>query len=80
MKTAVSLPDDIFKEADRTAKQLGISRSELYARALEAYLAKHRAAEITATLDRVYAEDAGRTDTVLAALQYGALAEDEDDW
>jgi len=80
VKTAVSLPDGIFKEADRTAKRLGISRSELYARALEAFLAKQRAAEITEALDRVYADEAGETDTVLAALQYGALAEDEDDW
>ncbi len=38
MKTAVSLPDDLFHEADATARGLGISRSELYSTALRAYL------------------------------------------
>lgn len=38
MKTAVSLPDELFHEADATARGLGISRSELYSTALRAYL------------------------------------------
>lgn len=38
MKTAISLPDSIFKEAESLTKKLGVSRSELYTKALKAYL------------------------------------------
>ena len=42
MKTAISLPDDLFSEADLLAKSLGKSRSRLVAEALAEYVAKHR--------------------------------------
>jgi predicted DNA-binding protein len=63
MKTAVSLPDDLFTRAERTARRLGRTRSRLYAEALEAYLAglDDRADQVTAALDRVYAEDEAPT-------------------
>lgn len=54
MKTAISLPDPLFAEADAVATRLGISRSELYATALAEYLAKFRDAQITAKLNAVY--------------------------
>jgi len=38
MKTAISLPDPVFNQAEALAQQLGLSRSELYTRALQAYL------------------------------------------
>lgn len=38
MKTAISLPDETFRRVDRAAKQLGVSRSELFARAAENWL------------------------------------------
>jgi metal-responsive CopG/Arc/MetJ family transcriptional regulator len=39
MKTAISLPDDTFRRVDRAARQLGVSRSEFFARAAESWLA-----------------------------------------
>lgn len=54
MKTAVSIPDPIFVAADELAARLGISRSELYARALERELAAEDDQQITARLDAVY--------------------------
>jgi len=42
MKTAISLPDSVFDEAEALAQQLGLSRSELYTKALRAYLKKDR--------------------------------------
>lgn len=57
MKTAVSIPDDLFASADELADRLGVSRSELYARAVEEYLAKHRHADVTAQLNAVYGGD-----------------------
>ncbi|MEZ4424831.1 MAG: ribbon-helix-helix protein, CopG family [Gemmatimonadota bacterium] len=57
MKTAISLPDDLFESADALADRLGVSRSELYARAMAEYLAKHRAEGVTDQLNRVYMDE-----------------------
>jgi metal-responsive CopG/Arc/MetJ family transcriptional regulator len=69
MKTAISIADKLFREADTAAKQLGISRSELYATALSEYLARRNALEITARLDQVYGSADGRLDASVAASQ-----------
>lgn len=53
MKTAVSLPDALFHEADRHARRTGTSRSHLYAAALAEYLARHAPEEVTDAMDRV---------------------------
>jgi len=55
MKTAISLPDKLFQEADRFAERVGLSRSELYATAIAEYLARRNDAVVTARLDAVYA-------------------------
>ena len=52
MKTAVSLPDELFQRADQLAKRLEVSRSELYSRALREYLARHAPDEVTESLNR----------------------------
>ena len=58
MKTAVSIPDELFSAADSLARRLGMSRSRLFATALAEYLAKHRAAKVTERLNAVYASEA----------------------
>jgi hypothetical protein len=55
MKTAISLPDKLFQEADEFAARAGLSRSELYATAVAEYLARRNDAVVTARLDAVYA-------------------------
>jgi hypothetical protein len=55
MKTAVSIPDDVFEVAERLAARLGLNRSELYTRALECLLAGEDGDDVTARLDRLYA-------------------------
>jgi metal-responsive CopG/Arc/MetJ family transcriptional regulator len=67
MKTAVSIPDDLFEEAERLARRSNISRSELYANALRELLVHDR--EITNTLDRVYADEPIDPAVVSAARQ-----------
>ena len=52
MKTAVSIPDDVFNEAEELAKRSRISRSELYANALRALLLEDQG--VTESLDRIY--------------------------
>ncbi len=74
MKTAISLPDALFTTGDRLAKRIGISRSELYARALTEFVAKHRGSDVTRRLDAVYAEEESRLDPALILAQLEALA------
>jgi metal-responsive CopG/Arc/MetJ family transcriptional regulator len=75
MKTAISLPDPLFEEADRVARKRGISRSELYALALDEHLAKTRSDEIRESYDRVYGEEETEEDRALArAVRAAALA------
>jgi metal-responsive CopG/Arc/MetJ family transcriptional regulator len=73
MKTAISLPDQLFRSGNALAKRLGVSRSELYARALAEYLAKHRTEQITQRLNSVFATENSALDPVLAAAQARAL-------
>jgi metal-responsive CopG/Arc/MetJ family transcriptional regulator len=54
MKTAVSIPDRIFASAEKLAERLGVSRSELYARALAGLVEKHREDLVTSQLNEVY--------------------------
>ena len=56
MKTAISLPDSLFRQADEMASELSIPRSRLVALALEEFIRKHRQQEVTARLDAVYGD------------------------
>jgi predicted transcriptional regulator len=75
MKTAISLPDPIFHSAERLAARLGISRSELYRRAIETLLERHDQSTITSQLDAVYGtgETNPGLDPDLAVLQSQAI-------
>ena len=52
MKTAISLPDPLFKEAEAAAKDLGLSRSKLIQTALEDFLKRRREVDLTAEVNR----------------------------
>ena len=56
VKTAISIPAPVFREAESAARRLKVSRSELYRLALEAFLSGHRASEVTASYDEAFAE------------------------
>lgn len=56
MKTAVSVPDAIFKQAERLAKRTRMSRSRLFSEALREYVARHAPEEVTEAMDRVCTE------------------------
>ena len=77
MKTAISLPDDLFAEADSLARSLGKSRSGLVAEALAEYVAKHRYAEVTQRLNAVYAVEDGHLDPDLVEAARRTLATNE---
>ena len=67
MKTAVSIPDDVFEDAERLASKLQTSRSKLYARALAEFVARHDDNRVTALMDEAVREAGGQRDTVVAA-------------
>ena len=67
MKTAVSIPHDIFERAERLASQERRSRSDVYAAALDEYLARHAREEVTDTMNRVCDEVGDTDDAFLAA-------------
>ena len=57
MKTAISLSDIVFFEAEETAQNMGISRSALYLNALTDYIKKNNRKYITQKLNEVYSDD-----------------------
>ena len=56
MKTAVSIPDEVFEEAERLARRMKRSRSEVYSRALAEYVARHASDRVTEAMNRTLAE------------------------
>lgn len=76
MKTAVSIPDPLYLEAERIAKRLCLTRSALYARALERFIDESRSDHVTAALDEVYAGERKRDAFLDQAA--AAVLKDED--
>ncbi len=74
MKTAVSIPDPIFVAADELAERLGVSRSELYARALTMAIEAEHDDELTARLNSVYEDVDSQLDPGVKRAQRRRLA------
>lgn len=77
MKTAVSIPDAVFAEAERLARRTNKSRSQLVSDALREYVARHAPDQVTETMDRVCAEAGQETDSFVAAATRRILARSE---
>ncbi len=82
MKTAISIPDELFGAAEQAAKRLGLSRSELYRKALRRFLAQHDDRAVTEALNEVYSAEFEPArlglDPELARLQAASL--DREEW
>ena len=77
VKTAISLPDDVFEAAEDLARKLGVSRSRLYSRAVAEYVTQQTESDVTERLDAVYAEVDSQLDPVLERLQLLSVGSDE---
>ncbi len=82
MKTAISIPDPLFKQVERLRKKLRISRSELFARAAERFIAELNQPDVRTMSDHEITEALNRSldeeqavDPVLGALQQRAARE-----
>lgn len=73
MKTAISIPDDIFEEAERLATDLKTSRSQLYSRALQEFVARHAPDRITEAMNRVVDEVGSEIDKFSQRAAYRVL-------
>lgn len=78
MKIAVSVPDDVFEEAERLARRMKRSRSEVYSRALTEYVARHAPDRVTEAMDRVLAEIGEPADEFVRAASHRVLK--RSDW
>lgn len=77
VKTAISIPDDVFRSAERYAKKLGLSRSELFTRAVQRFIEQHEAQEVRASYDRAFGADAGDAEDFARTAAQRTLAEVE---
>jgi metal-responsive CopG/Arc/MetJ family transcriptional regulator len=73
VKTAISLPDDLFQRAEATARRLRVSRSQLYSTAITEYLERRRSEGITQRLDEVYSDRAAELEPALLRAQLESL-------
>ena len=76
MKTAISIPDEVFDVAEKLARRQGVSRSRLFSDALREYVARHAPDEITDAMNRVVA-DIGESgaDFAMAAARHVLIDE-----
>ena len=78
MKTAISIPDPLFARADKLAREFHISRSELYARAIERFVATYDEAATRSALAEVYGTEDSSLPEPLMAAQAEVLSEWEE--
>ncbi len=78
MKTAISIPDDVFSQAERFAHQRKITRSALFTVAVDEYIHHHREDDVTRRLNKVYASAGSALDPVFDQLQ--SLSLPKEDW
>lgn len=78
-KTAISVPSDLFKQMDQLSKKLRIPRSRLFARAVQEFIERRHAEDLTERLNRVYSKPESREDRELrraAARAFRRLLEE----
>lgn len=54
MKTAISVPDEVFREVDKVARERHSSRSEVIVTAVKEYLERRKSDELLSALNHAY--------------------------
>lgn len=80
MKTAISLPDALYTDAEKIARTMGIPRSQLFAKALEEFIVHHKKETITERLDAVYAQGAQDGEALDCSLDSMRKLTQDDTW
>jgi metal-responsive CopG/Arc/MetJ family transcriptional regulator len=76
MKTAISLDGQLLKEADQTARALGLSRSRLFSLALEDYLRHRRQQQTLDQLNQAYSDHSDRTEAPNLKAKFHSTIQD----
>lgn len=77
MKMAISIPDELFERAEELAERLEVSRSQLYARAIEEYADRHASERVRQMLDEVYGTIDSELDPALGLMQAVSIPQEE---
>jgi len=76
MKTSVSVPDDLFRQAEEAARRLRMSRNELFSTAISEFLQRQESKAITERLNEVYSRRPAKVDSALHRAQLRSLGTD----
>jgi metal-responsive CopG/Arc/MetJ family transcriptional regulator len=76
MKTAISIPDDVFRAAEATARRTGMSRSQLFVEAMRLFLKMHGDRGVTERLDEIYGSEDSKPDSALLRMQLASVREE----
>ncbi len=77
MKTAVSIPDNVFEKAEHLARRMKKSRSQLFSNALEEYVDRHAPDRVTEAMDKVCAEMGTEADPFVSTASRRILEQSE---
>ena len=77
MKTAVSIPDDVFKKAEHFARRMKKSRSQFFSNAIEEYVDRHAPDHVTEAMDKVCAEIGTEPNSLVSAASRRILEQSE---
>jgi predicted transcriptional regulator len=77
MKTAISIPDPLFKKGEKIARKLKLSRSAMYAQALAEFLDRRDEAAIIAQINKVCEEVDTRIDPAIIRAQVASFPRDQ---
>ena len=80
MKTTISIPDQLFKQAEFIANELGLSRSELYSKAIEEFIRERDEKKITKKLNGIYHEQNNCFDNALNKIQLDSIRKSNNEW
>ena len=77
MKTAISIPDEIYQTAELLARQRHLSRSALFTNAIAEFIQRHRHDDVTERLNQVYSQTPSTLDPVLRKMQGGSIPKEQ---
>ncbi|MEN8174100.1 MAG: ChpI protein [Chloroflexota bacterium] len=77
MKTAISIPDKLFKAADQYAKSHGFSRSHVFAKAIAQFLEQHPSDHITKQLNEIYSGESAKLNETISTMQFNSIEKEE---
>lgn len=77
MKTAISIPDSLYKKVERAVKRMSVSRSRFFTLAVEEYLERHYPSQVTEKLNSVYDNKPSEIDVKLLQMQSGSIEKEE---